>query len=531
MRRDSYAGSGARLLVLLMCAALAAASGAQAASAQVFAGPSPAPLLTTAEQEAEEREAEAPPAAPPAPSEASASTAVPDEAAAWGENNNFDLGAGYKDTFTSTPVAVAALSDAKAVATGYHFGIVLLGDGSVQTWGGNSFGQLGNGSRESSPQPVTVPGLSGVKAIAAGGAHALALLGNGTVVTWGGDAYGELGNGTSGRGRANGTSSTVPVAVPGLTGVVAVAAGGGDDFVLLANGTLEAWGENKDGQLGDGTTVEKDVPTPVRAISAVKAIAVGGDPSLGGHVLALLDNGTVMAWGANGAGQLGNGSTTNSLLPVPVKGLANVTAVTASVSHSMALLSDGTVRAWGNDNYGEIGAAPDACRKGVPCSTLPILVSGVRNVSAISAGFRFSLAVSGGRAFAWGLNAVGQLGDQSTANSAVPVQAGSLTDVSAISAGEHQSVALLDGAGLVPNVEGTPGAGSITVSWHSSEQPPKWRISWRPVQQPAAKWGRFVSVAASTRSYAVTGLSAAPYEVMVQSKGAGARVVRVTPLA
>ena len=124
-------------------------------------------------------------------------------------------------------MSVANLSGVEAVASGYNFSLALLSDGTVRAWGGNSFGQLGDGSREDSAQPVTVMGLSGVTAIAAGGAHAIALLGNGTVVTWGGNNFGELGDGTSARGPVYGPSSTVPVPVNGLSGVVAVAASEG----------------------------------------------------------------------------------------------------------------------------------------------------------------------------------------------------------------------------------------------------------------------------------------------------------------
>src|SRR5204863_4484870 len=175
----------------------------------------------------------------------------------------------------------------KQVAATYFSSYALLEDGTVRSWGGNTFGQLGVGGRgQPSTNPLQVAGLGGVTAIAVGGAHVMALLANGTVATWGGNSFGAGSPGTTSR-SGEGVGSFVPQIVPGLGGVVAIAAGGADDAALLSNGTVVAWGENKQGQLGDGTTVEKPVPTPVRGLSSVKAIAFGGVPTLGGHMLAL----------------------------------------------------------------------------------------------------------------------------------------------------------------------------------------------------------------------------------------------------
>jgi hypothetical protein len=196
----------------------------------------------------------------------------------------------------------------------------------------------------------------------------------------------------------------------------------------------------------------------------------------------------------------------------------------------MALLSDDTVRVWGSDAYGELGRAPEASKKSVPCSTLPIPVNGLSGVSAISAGRRFSLAVRAGKVFGWGTNAAGQLGDGTTATSTVPVQVSELSDVVGVAAGEEHSVALLDGAGPAPTIEGTPGVRSITVTWQSSDHAETWRVSWRPVQHVAVKWAKFVSLTPATRSYTVSGLSAGRWQVLVQSKAFGSKIVETTPL-
>jgi alpha-tubulin suppressor-like RCC1 family protein len=478
--------------------------------------------------------------APPAPAPAPLPPPAPGPGlVAWGKNGSWELGADFKNGYSTIPVPVLGLPPIKAVAATYFTSYALLRDGTVRSWGGNVLGQLGDGARgASSPKPVTVTGLSGVSALAAGGAHAMALLSDGTVATWGGDAWGELGNGTTGKGNT-GTGSDVPLIVPGLHDVLAIAAGGADDAALLRNGTVVAWGENKLGQLGDGTTVEKDVPTPVLGLVGVKAIALGGDPSLGGHMLVLLNDGTVRAIGGNGLGQLGNGSTTNSTSPVVVKGLSGVRAVSAAVSHSMALLENGSVVTWGVNDHGELGVGPgpEKCAQALlACSRVPVAV-GLTNVSAISAGFRFSVALSEGRPYAWGWNEAGELGDGTTTDRFLPVPVSGLSEVTAIAAGEHHTLALTEPAALLhadsPSIpiELVAGVGSLTVNWKASEAGERWTLTWRAVAHPAVKWGKYVGLPPATRSYTISGLSAVPYEVRVSNKGFGSKIVTGTPLA
>jgi len=262
----------------------------------------------------------------------------------------------------------------------------------------------------------------------------------------------------------------------------------------------------------------------------VKAVAPGGIASIGGHTLALLDNGTVVAWGLNDRGQLGDGTTTNSYVPVPVTGLSGVTAIAANLSHSLALLGDGTVRAWGNDEYGELGTgpAPQKCAE-VPCSTVPV-EPGLQRVTAISAGFRFSLALSSGAVFAWGWNNLGQLGDGTTTDSSVPVPVSGLSEVAGIVAGESHSLAVLRPAVPAAPIEVVPGVGSLTVNWQSGVVAGHWSVSWRLAARPVLKWGTAVSLAPATRSYTVSGLSPVSYEVLVDNTTWGRRIVTGTPL-
>jgi alpha-tubulin suppressor-like RCC1 family protein len=363
-------------------------------------------------------------------------------------------------------------------------------------------------------------------------------LSNGTVMTWGTSNYGELGNGLTGKGsEALAYSSTVPILVPGLSGVTAIAAGGADDVALLNNGTLMAWGENKNGQLGDGTTVEKPTPTPVKGLAGVKAVAIGGVANQGGHMLALLNSGTVMAIGDGRHGQLGDGVAADSPVPVQVKGLGNVTSVAASPSHSLAVLADGTVRAWGANADGELGVAsgPQTCPTAEPCSTLPIPVPGLANVTGVAASFRTSFAISAGHVFSWGFNEQGQLGIGSTTGTSRPTQVPGLSGVVRLATAQWHSLATYMPSALssplpAPDIELLAGPASLTARWTSSETTERWLVSWRPVVKPRPPWGKFIPLPPLTRSYTISGLGPTSYEVMVKNQIFGVKVVTGTPL-
>jgi hypothetical protein len=231
--------------------------------------------------------------------------------------------------------------------------------------------------------PVAVSGLSGVAGISAGGIHSLAVLSDGTVMAWGANRSGQLGNGTSSGPDKSGeySCSTTPVAVSGLSGVAAVSAGGIHSLALRGDGTVRAWGNNVDGELGNGTTTSSDVPVAVSALSGVTAISGGGR-----HSLALLGDGTVRAWGYNGSGQLGNGTLVSSNVPVTVTGLSGVSEISAGEGHSLARLGNGTAMAWGANEFGQLGNGTDVN------SAAPVPVSELGGVTSIAGGGYHSLA-------------------------------------------------------------------------------------------------------------------------------------------
>jgi IPT/TIG domain/Regulator of chromosome condensation (RCC1) repeat len=311
-------------------------------------------------------------------------------------------------------------------------------------WGDNEFGQLGNGTDESKRQPLPVSNLSEATAIDAGTSDGLALLSGGTAMSWGDNFEGRLGNGSSTGPEKCGETpcSTIPVPVSELEEVQAVAGGGEFGLALLSNGTVMAWGSNQFGQLGDDSTQSSDVPVQVSKLTEVVAIEAGVH-----HALALLRNGTVEAWGDNSYGELGDGTFSGpelcggipcSKVPVPVSGLSGVTALAAGGEFSLALLSSGKVVAWGDNEFGELGIT------GTENSDTPAGVVNLSEVSAIAAGDGFSLALlKDGTVMSWGSNTYGELGDDLTGFSDVPAKVSNLSEVSAIAAGAVHGLALL----------------------------------------------------------------------------------------
>ncbi|MGH9004742.1 MAG: RCC1 domain-containing protein, partial [Acidimicrobiia bacterium] len=281
-----------------------------------------------------------------------------------------------------------------------------------------------------SPSPARRADYAITGSVALGFAHALALKVDRTLWAWGTNATGQLGNGTT-------TTAQAPVQVLSGVGTISTSGdgSGGHSLAVKVDGTVWGWGRNTYGQLGDGSTTTPRL-TPVQALGLTSMVAVAAGAS---HTLGLRSDGTVWAWGYNGYGQLGRGSTPPGSTPAPVSGLGGVIAIAAGTFHSLALKADGTVWAWGYNGSGQLGDGSQNQR------STPGLVGQVKGAVAIAASGHHSLALcSSGTAaadvWAWGYNDVGQLGDGTSQYRTVPQQV--LSDALAVVTGVRQTLYL-----------------------------------------------------------------------------------------
>lgn len=227
----------------------------------------------------------------------------------WGYNHFGQLGNGTTGDVQSTPVIVLGVSQAVSISAGASSACALLTNGIVQCWGSNRGANLGDGTTVDRATPVTVAGVSQATIVSAGGGHTCARLVTEQIQCWGSNLDGELGAGAN----ANGLT---PVYVSNMTQAVSVAAGDYNACAILLDGTLKCWGANDTGQLGNGTTsLYGFTPVNVLDISNATSVAIGWN-----SVCALLTTGGLQCWGDNRYGQLGDGTTQSSSKPVTVVG-------------------------------------------------------------------------------------------------------------------------------------------------------------------------------------------------------------------
>src|SRR4051812_18666660 len=336
---------------------------------------------------------------------------------------------------TVRAVLVALVSGGTALA-GLTVAAPATGGTGDTAWtaGLNSSGQLGNGTFNNRPSFGAVNALGNVDEIAGGREHALGRIGG---QGWGGGGGSE---GATGQGTLNDQPTPKLVALGG--NATSIAGGHYSSYAVLNDGTVRAWGFNANGQLGDGTTTRRKSPVSVKNLSGVTQVAAGRDMAMA------LVNGSVRIWGRGTEGQLGNGTNpTVQSTPVTVSlvngAFDNVVQVAGGRDHVLALKSDGSVWAWGENTYGQVGDGTKTNRN------RPVHLTGLSNVVDVAAGAEFSLALlANGTVMSWGRGNAGQLGRGGTTTRVSPGAVGGLPAIANVAAGRAHALAMTSGGAL-----------------------------------------------------------------------------------
>lgn len=371
----------------------------------------------------------------------------------WGSNSNGQLGDG-SSALRLTPVYVASLSNGiKAITTGGLHACALTAAGGVKCWGNNDYGQLGDYTKIDRLSPVDVYGLtSDVIAISAGAYHTCAVKAGGGVWCWGDNHYGQLGNNTT-------SDSLIPDNVTALaSGAIAVAAGYNHTCALMAGGGIKCWGDNRKGQLGDRTKLQRLKPVFVLGLNGDAVQISAGER----HTCARMSTGSMKCWGFNFYGQIGDGAQTDRWEPVNVTGLSSgVTDISAGVQHTCAVVNGG-LKCWGGNYFGQLGNGT------FDLHATPIAVPGLDNgvISVTAGGYHTCTIMNGGSGKCWGDNSSGQTGDNTTFWHLTPVDVEGLPgSLSAITGGTYFTCGIVEGKAMCWGAHGNGQIGDGSIPW------------------------------------------------------------------
>ncbi len=327
----------------------------------------------------------------------------------WGRNDSGQLGNGtITDTESPTPVEVVGISNAASVATAFSHSCARLEDGTVKCWGNNSGGQLGDGTTDNRLTPVTVVGINNAVSLTASFFHTCARRSTGTISCWGANSNGQLGDGTT-------VDRLTPVQVSGISNATAVSAGASHTCAELT-GKIQCWGSNLNGELGNNTTASSSTPQDVQ-FSVFRESTSAGVAASGRSTCSLQIDRTVTCWGSNSDGQLGDGSRSPRLLPGDkISDVSTAILIAASSVQACAMLVDKTALCWGRNDDGQLGDGSKTDRLS------PVPVAGITSAASVTVGnFHGCALLTDGTIRCWGKNDKGQLGDGTTTNSTVPI--------------------------------------------------------------------------------------------------------------
>lgn len=339
----------------------------------------------------------------------------------WGADLAETLGNGAAASSRNAPGPMALFEALDAVATApaaQHGLAVERATGRVWGWGNNASGQLGDGSQANRADAVLMHDnsaavVSSAVAVAVGASHSLVLLADGRVLAAGSNGNGQLGNGTT---ASRSIAAVVPNVCAAGVAATAIAAGSNFSLALCADGSVRAWGANAQGQLGDGTFVDRTTPVTVSGLNGqtIKAIAAGGE-----FAVALNTDGVGWSWGSNARGQLGTDIRveTRRNAAANIGGFFGGVSIVAGLEHAVVLLANNVVFAWGANDSGQVSPLLGS-ETHIDAS---FRVDGLPAIVEIAAGQNHSLAIDrNGTVWAWGGNASGQLGLGNAISPSVP---------------------------------------------------------------------------------------------------------------
>jgi alpha-tubulin suppressor-like RCC1 family protein len=419
----------------------------------------------------------------------------------WGDNNYGQHGDGISGQVgTDSVIGIVGTFLGRGVAAGNQFPCGRRGTGAAACWGAGDAGQLGDSARVSSLNPVAVTGLTNAIAVTAGGTHACAIDGTGRARCWGSNARGQLGNGTTtpanqpvfvdfehaflpistliaiaassdhtcgiaidsavycwGAGDQLGDSAdeSLPAEIAFSSRAVAIAAGTAFTCALIADGTVDCIGDNSAGQLGNGgAPAQPGLLNLVPGLFNVVGVAAGAD-----HACAVTAFGSVLCWGGNSRGQIGNNSTTAAPFPTTVQGITDAVSVSAGAFYTCAVRANGTASCWGANDAGELGvkdAGDHLTPTAVAASVISLPTGGttfiaLTGVVAIATGSsplsptheQTCALLATGVVRCWGDNARGEIGDGTTVNQPRPTAVNSFAanvDPAAALHNEHVAI-------------------------------------------------------------------------------------------